>query len=330
MFTNLQLVESCKKIFDAKWVYWYGTYGRPCTDDIYRSKMKQYPTHYTSDRTSGYKKDIAEGKWCADCVGMIKYFFWSSGVFGNLPKYASNNCPDVSANGMYKLCSQTGAIRNIPDEPGLVVWKSGHIGVYIGDGYTIEMRGFAYDCVKRKVVDGPWTNWGRLPKSMLEYVDENTQQPEDNPTPVPFTLNRVLKKGCKGVDVKDMQDALIKLGYDLGSYGADGDFGSDTQKAVKQFQKDHGLTVDGEFGTRSYATLILEFNNVKPAEAKDVLITGNSVNVRSAPNTDGRILGVAHKGDKIPYQGQTSDNGWYLVVYKGENAWISGKYSEIM
>ena len=69
--------------------------------------------------------------------------------------YKANNCPDVSANGMYELCQETGPISTIPDVPGLVVWKSGHIGVYVGNGYVVEMRGFAYDCEKRKVKEDP-------------------------------------------------------------------------------------------------------------------------------------------------------------------------------
>lgn len=59
-----------------------------------------------------------------------------------------------------------------------------------------------------------------------------------------------------------------------------------------------------------------------------VVVTGGSVNVRTAPNTEtGKILGVMHRGDILQYQGITSDNEWYLVIYKNQNGWISGKYS---
>lgn len=61
-----------------------------------------------------------------------------------------------------------------------------------------------------------------------------------------------------------------------------------------------------------------------------IRITGASVNVRSAPNTSGKILGVVHAGDTLEYQGQASTDGWLLVVYKGANAWVSPKYAEIM
>ena len=187
MFTGRQLAKYCEDVFRAGWVYWYGTVGYKCSQSLYNSKKKQYPSHYTADRTTGYMKDIAQGRMCADCVGLIKSFFWSGGQLGGASKYASNGCPDVSANGMIALCPQTGAIKTIPDEPGLVVWKSGHIGVYIGGGYTIEMRGFAYDCVKRRVTDGPWTKWGRLPKGMIEYGEGTTSSvtPQSGATPSP-------------------------------------------------------------------------------------------------------------------------------------------------
>ncbi|MEZ8210943.1 peptidoglycan-binding protein [Vibrio bivalvicida] len=46
-----------------------------------------------------------------------------------------------------------------------------------------------------------------------------------------------LSKGSKGIEVKAIQKALIDLGFNLGSAGADGDFGKATESAIKQFQK---------------------------------------------------------------------------------------------
>lgn len=45
-----------------------------------------------------------------------------------------------------------------------------------------------------------------------------------------------LKEGDKGADVRLMQEALVKLGYDVGKKGADGAYGEDTKAAVTQFQ----------------------------------------------------------------------------------------------
>ena len=52
-----------------------------------------------------------------------------------------------------------------------------------------------------------------------------------------------------------MQTMLIKCGYSCGSSGADGDFGSNTLAALKKFQTENGLTVDGIYGPKSKAKL---------------------------------------------------------------------------
>ena len=64
-----------------------------------------------------------------------------------------------------------------------------------------------------------------------------------------------LSKGSKGEDVKKLQTALIEAGYDVGSTGVDGSFGSKTLAAVKQYQKDNGLTVDGIAGKNTLGKL---------------------------------------------------------------------------
>ena len=326
MFTGKQLAAYCERVYKAGWVYWYGTVGYKCTKDLYNRKKKQFPSHYTAARESGYMKDIAAGKWCADCVGLIKSFFWSGGVFEGPSKYASNHCPDVSANDMISLCTKTGPISTIPDEPGLVVWKSGHIGVYVGNGYTVEMKGFNYDCQRKRVKDGPWTKWGRLPASMISYIDEPT------PEPVPDYGNRDLKNGDEGPDVKQLQQNLIKLGYSCGKWGADGEFGDCTEQAVEAFQRDHGIDATGVYDapTRAAMEKALDEADEPEDEPRYVKIVGGNCYVRTAPNTDGKKLGVAHDGDVLPYQGETTDNGWNLVIYKSQNGWVSGKYSRLV
>lgn len=70
--------------------------------------------------------------------------------------------------------------------------------------------------------------------------------------------NGVLVNGSKGDQVQAMQQKLSDLGY-LGKDGkplvADGDFGPGTLEAVKQFQRDHQLTVDGKAGGETLGAL---------------------------------------------------------------------------
>ena len=64
-----------------------------------------------------------------------------------------------------------------------------------------------------------------------------------------------LKTGSSGSDVKKLQQELINAGYNVGKAGADGVYGPNTTAAVKQYQKDHGLTVDGIAGQNTMVSL---------------------------------------------------------------------------
>ncbi|MBP5729407.1 MAG: peptidoglycan-binding protein [Clostridia bacterium] len=55
-----------------------------------------------------------------------------------------------------------------------------------------------------------------------------------------------LYNGCRGEEVRQLQQALIELGFLKGS--ADGVYGNKTEEAVRAFQKSAGLTVDGLAG----------------------------------------------------------------------------------
>lgn len=88
-------------------------------------------------------------------------------------------------------------------------------------------------------VDG---NCGSLTWSALEV------EPGSTPPPSGWILKRILKQGMRGDDVKDVQTALITIGYSCGKAGADGIFGKDTLAAVKAFQKSRNLKVDGKVG----------------------------------------------------------------------------------
>lgn len=181
MLTNLQLAQFCRQVYADHWCYWYGTYGKKCTQALYEEKKRQYPEHYTASRENGYKIDIRNGYTCADCAGLIKAFFWMGGDSSASPKYGSNGFRDRGADSIFKTCRESGPIGTIPEDvPGLVVWKPGHIGVYIGGGETIEMKGFAYDCVRTGLKNGTWTHWGRLPADVLTYVKPGDSVPAED------------------------------------------------------------------------------------------------------------------------------------------------------
>lgn len=67
-----------------------------------------------------------------------------------------------------------------------------------------------------------------------------------------------LSKGDKGDKVKVLQELLKGKGYDLGTYGTDGDFGGATRSAVVAFQVRSGLSADGIVGKNTWRKLLRE------------------------------------------------------------------------
>lgn len=73
-----------------------------------------------------------------------------------------------------------------------------------------------------------------------------------------FDVNMpTLGRGSRGAEVKTAQALLIKkFGISCGIYGADGEFGSATEKAVKTFQQEQGIPVDGIIGADTWEKLL--------------------------------------------------------------------------
>ncbi len=67
---------------------------------------------------------------------------------------------------------------------------------------------------------------------------DNIERPKEPVKPI-------LKRGDKGKYVKAWQEYLMSCNIDLGKYGADGDYGSYTERAVKLYQRLRGLPVTG-------------------------------------------------------------------------------------
>lgn len=73
-----------------------------------------------------------------------------------------------------------------------------------------------------------------------------------NPYSVP---THTLLKGSKGTAVKWLQYELKFRGYDIGTSGIDGSFGNATLSAVKKYQGDNNLEVDGMVGPATRGSL---------------------------------------------------------------------------
>ena len=195
-----------------------------------------------------------------------------------------------------------------------------------GDWYLIEARGVMYGVVRTRLYSRKPNYWGWMDK----YFDYSV---EAGAVPASRHLgDRLLRNGDEGEDVRELQSALIELGYSCGRWGMDGDFGDATELAVKLYQSRSGLAADGVVGPLTVAAIEADLvARAKPAELpRQVEIVGGSCYVRSAPSTGGKILGAVVVGTKLAYGGETSPEGWLLVEYKGANAWVSGKYGRVI
>ena len=198
--TNSALVAYARRALREGWVYWYGTTGRPCTESLLKRKRAQYPAHYGSARTAAYRRHIAEKRYCADCINLVKGYMWLDEATGK-QGYAINGCPDTNADGMFARAAQKGSIETMPDVPGLIVRFSGHAGVYVGEGRVIEARGFAYGVVETALSARPWTHWYEMPG--LSYGAQRPPQES-------VLGSRVLRRGSRGEDVRLMQEMLLR------------------------------------------------------------------------------------------------------------------------
>ena len=144
---------------------------------LFNAKLEQYPTHV------GDFEDFIRSNWLggrtADCIGLIKGYSWYDPVTGNI-NYATNGMPDINADYMANSVAEKGSIDTIPEIPGLAVWRSGHIGIYIGNGKVIEAKATRIGVVETNLADGNWTYWIKIP--YINYIEE-TPEPE-SPEPV--------------------------------------------------------------------------------------------------------------------------------------------------
>lgn len=77
----------------------------------------------------------------------------------------------------------------------------------------------------------------------------------DVAVPVVSDHRPTLRRGMQGPSVKALQSRLMALGYDVGRWGADGDFGGGTESAVKSLQTAKGLDADGVVGKNTWSAI---------------------------------------------------------------------------
>jgi len=109
--------------------------------------------------------------------------------------------------------------------------------------------------------------------------------------------------GTRGPKVKLLQQALTALGYSVGNTGVDGIYGPRTARAVRSFQQDAGIRVDGDAGPETVQALkaAVKKNKVSVKKAQPLRSLSNSEQARAVLNL------IA----------QPESGGQYAAVYPG-------------
>lgn len=280
------------------WAYVFGARGEYCTPanrtKYFNSKGADHPTIASACQVIRPNDPVASCNGCKwypggvtrfyDCRGftywIIKLVFgWELKGAGCTSQWNTETnwkAKGEVADGLPKdtLCC---LFYYKKDSKGKRTSTLSHTGLYY-NGETVECsNGVQHSTTLNK----KWEVWA-VP-ACVDYVGqpveppkEPEKQPEKEPekeTPVSY---KTIRRGNYGELVKTCQTMLEGLGYDLGICGVDGDFGQATEKAVKAFQKDHGLKVDGIVGPKTWEALQAAEKPVEKPKTYTVTVTGVS------------------------------------------------------
>lgn len=192
VMTAAKFVAKAKDIAENhKTTYMLGPWGWPTTQKMIDRACNSEANGAKNKKWLSYANAIKDKGFIFDCVGLIKGILW--GWSADLSKsyggagYAINGVPDIGADTMISKCSGVSTdFSNIV--PGEVVWMSGHIGIYIGNGVVVEstprwkwgVQKSTILNVSKSQVSGTvgtrsWTKHGKLPYVSYTGATTTTQ-----------------------------------------------------------------------------------------------------------------------------------------------------------
>jgi hypothetical protein len=150
----------------------------------------------------------------------------------------------------------------------------------------------------------------------------NMKPGEDKMAHAAATQSLSVPTGNINPAVADIQKVLLALGYKLPKHGVDGARGPETRAAVKQFQRDNGLTVDGDPGpetigamNRLIATKKISFVKSTPADVKGKFVSATDPqDVGDIMNNDDPAVASARKSAEKYLGREMSDEEWTALV----------------
>lgn len=269
MIGVMALIELFQYALANAWGYIWGAAGILWTEAKQKQKVDYMVSKYGTGwkNNSEAKEDVYYGaamygsKWIghtvADCSGL---FAWAFKKLGGAIAHGSNSIwrSYCSSKGKLSAGKRTDGKELKPGTAVFVYKKAkdnrSHIGLYVGSGVVIEASGTKVGVITSKITDTKWAEWGEL-KNVDYSGSEDTTPSDDQGFPDKTGWRATIRRGSKGQEVIECQTMLYKLGYDIGVSGIDGDYGRNTEKAVKAFQSDHQLTVDGVCGPMTWDAL---------------------------------------------------------------------------
>lgn len=259
MITVSKLLETARRAYRERWRYWNSTFGQVATKDLLNRKRAQRPAEFPHSRDAQLNADIANRAIVCDCCGLIKAALWNRPE-SNTYIAAQDRNADMMFEDAKKAGRPWGKISTMPDRAGICLYKKGHIGIYDGNGFDIQEKGFDSGCVRLSVPLTKWTHW-------FEHVDVvySTEDEERHEVKCPYSEPfKNIKKGMTGNDVMWVQWHIGMCGYqDRNVEGVDGIFGKGTDWDVRAFQRAYGLEEDGIVGilTRRKLKEVLYYAN---------------------------------------------------------------------
>lgn len=272
-----QAAEAC-----MGWPYVWGSLGEECGVSKREAYMNRDVCPAGDKELIRKRCQVLSGKSgsCAGCKyypgNMRSRIFDCRGFTRWLLKKVGIALAGAGATSQWKTAANwevKGPISEMPLDKICCVFKQvgttmEHTGIHVGGGKIIHC---SVEVKEGKTTDKGWTHYG-IPKGLEGTAPVPTPTPTPAPEPSPTPGKPTLRKGSSGEYVTLLQTKLINLGYDLGYYKADGKFGSKTEEAVKMFQFNNNLKVDGIVGHDTWGAL--DGESPAPVETYSVLIKG--------------------------------------------------------